>query len=64
MGYVVTEKGGHEVDFYAAHPIDKRKRLVQVSYEMPSSETLRREVGAMAQTGEDLGSVLKKYCTF
>ena len=55
MGYVVTEKGGHEVDFYAAHPIDKRKRLVQVSYEIPSSETLKREVEALSQAGEELG---------
>ncbi|MBQ7649442.1 MAG: ATP-binding protein [Victivallales bacterium] len=55
MGYVVTEKGGHEVDFYATHPIDKRKRLVQVSYEMPSTETLKREVEALTQAGEELG---------
>ena len=55
MGYVVTERGGHEVDFYAAHPLDKRKRLVQVSYEMPSRETLRREVVALEQAGEELG---------
>ncbi len=55
MGYVVTEKGGHEVDFYAHHPIDKRTRLVQVSYEMPSRETLAREVRALTQAGEELG---------
>jgi len=55
MGYVVTEKGGHEVDFYASHPVDKRKRLVQVSYEMPSRETLAREATALVQAGAELG---------
>ena len=55
MGYVVTEKGGHEVDFYASHPVDKRKRLVQVSYEMPSRETFAREVTALVQAGAELG---------
>ncbi len=55
MGYVLTEKGGHEVDFYASHPVDKRKRLVQVSYEMPARETLAREVTALVQAGEELG---------
>ena len=28
---------------------------MQVSYEMPSSETLRREVEALTQAGEELG---------
>lgn len=55
MGYVVTNKGGHEVDFYALHPVDKRRRLVQVSYEMPSRETLAREVTALEQAGKELG---------
>ena len=55
LGYFVTKKGSREVDFYASHPIDKRKRLVQVSYEMPSGETLKREVEALIQAGEELG---------
>ena len=55
LGYFVTKKESREVDFYASHPIDKRKRLVQVSYEMPSGETLKREVEALIQAGEELG---------
>ena len=54
MGYVVTDKGNYEVDFYAMHPVNKRRRLVQVSYEMPSAETLEREVRALMQAGEEL----------
>ena len=43
------------MNFYATRPIDKRKHLMQVSYEMPSSETLKREVEALSQAGEELG---------
>ena len=43
-GYVVTEKGVQEMNFYTSTTDNKRKQLVQMSCEMLSSGALRRDI--------------------
>jgi predicted AAA+ superfamily ATPase len=52
--YYNTEKG-EEVDFLVTDRLSKRRRLIQVAWDISSEETLRRELKAITTAGHETG---------
>ena len=54
IDYYLT-KDGREIDFFVTDMTERRSRLVQISWEMLSVETQKRELSAMRATMEETG---------